>query len=242
MLARSILKNLKKENGLKKFLRDLSEQLLPLQYGLKPQIKTAKNPRRLSDAHQWMFYMRYGYLSWNVLEINEDWYKNILAAFASDSTAIHQLRELINNYPNAIKRIVAQHSESFLRALVETLTAVNQADLPKLINEVAKIKSTTEKDKEHAALKQANAKKQSWMQVLKIVTAASIQLTTSEIMGLLLAHNFSMSRLHTKKMQQFMSRNKIVLHDTNTIVKTQDENASIVKEPIQEQENCRHRF
>lgn len=200
------LKELEKAEWTEKIFKSVSEQLIPLPYELKPQMKIVKNMLRLSDAHKWIFYMRHGYLSWNVLEINGDWYKNILEAFAADSTAIHQLRELISHYPNAVKRMATEHSESFLKALVETLTAENQASLPRLIDDIVKL-TTAETKNRKIPIPIEKRKQKLWMQILQMTASSALSLTSVQIARLLVVNNFSGTQLNTKKIRTFMSRN-----------------------------------
>ncbi|HEY4968096.1 MAG TPA: contractile injection system tape measure protein, partial [Puia sp.] len=88
---------------------------------------------------QWFFYMRNGYLPWNALGINENWYENVLQTLASDYNAVESLRKEIHENSRMLRRIILQHSEKFLVALTEILTAESQATLPGAISEMQAI-------------------------------------------------------------------------------------------------------
>lgn len=204
------LKELEKDTWVAKIFTNLTEQLIPVSLGLISPIKTESKSRQLSHAGQWMFYMRHGYLPWNALEINEAWYKNVLEAFATDTIAINHLRELIIQYPNAVTRMVAQHSEEFLKALVETLTAENQDVLPRLINELAKLKSDKGQERNLPPSMQFEKARQTFgEQVLNIAASSEKDLKSLKIIRLLLAGNFSGRWMHAKKLKEFMLRNDI---------------------------------
>lgn len=206
------------ENGdwEEKIFRNISEQLIPVSHGLNSPVKTAIKPRQLSDASQWLFYMRYGYLSWNVLEINEAWRKNVLEGFATDTILINKLRELINHYSNALTRIVAQHSQAFLKSLIETLTAQNQDLLPALINELAKLRSgEDQKRKSLTSIQFEKAKQKFSEEALKLSSSTERDLTSSKIISLLLISNFSTNEMQSKKLKEFTSRNEINLSALN---------------------------
>src|SRR5665647_44430 len=89
--------------------KKISEQLSLLNAGPSSDNKVKKQSKPLSIAEQWIFYMQHGYLPWNALHVNEDWYKKVLEAFAVDSIAISKLRFLISNNTVAATRIIFQH-------------------------------------------------------------------------------------------------------------------------------------
>ena len=94
---------------------------------------------RMSVCKQWLFYMQKGYLPWNVLHIDEGWYYQVLETFASDFTAIAELRKLIRQHPGVSRRIIEQHDEYFLIKLVEVLTAVSQRELAEMLEALAQL-------------------------------------------------------------------------------------------------------
>ena len=96
-------------------------------------------PRAYNIFQQWFFYMRNGYLPWNALEINESWYENVLQTLASDYDAVEFLRKEILENSRVLRRIILQHSEKFLVALTEILTAESQATIPGAISEIQAI-------------------------------------------------------------------------------------------------------
>lgn len=200
------VKQIEKGNFEELVFKKINEQLTTLKYGSASKIKAVKEPTQLSISGQWIFYMRHGYLPWNTLKINAEWYKNVLESFASDSTAINNLRNLINNDPNALERIVLQNREAFLKSLIETLTAENQKVLPGKLNEITELiyEKSQFKRTEKKELKQ-----KLWQQVLKYAASSAIHLKSSKIVGLLLINNFPLEDMGIKKMTDFLLRNKI---------------------------------
>ena len=65
-------KDLEKDDWTEIVLKKISEQLTQVNLGLASNIHSVNKTRVLSSADQWIFYMRHGYLPWNVLELNED--------------------------------------------------------------------------------------------------------------------------------------------------------------------------
>ena len=90
-------------------------------------------------ARQWLFYMQHGYLPWNTIQANADWYNETLEAFAVEFESITALRQLIITDHQALKRIIYQHHEKFLQQLIEVLTAQKQIDLLRFIDEFVRI-------------------------------------------------------------------------------------------------------
>lgn len=93
----------------------------------------------ISIAGQWLFYMQHGYLAWNTISINETWNSQVLEAFAVDYESTAALRRLIINDRRAVRRIIYQHKEIFLRQLMEILTAEKQTDLLQLTEDLIKV-------------------------------------------------------------------------------------------------------
>ena len=193
--------------------KNISEQLIPVKHQLPSGIKVKKKSRSLSISDQWIFYMQHGYLPWNILEINEQWYNKTLEAFASDASAIHNLRNLIKSSPGSIKRIVFQNSDHFLKSLVETLTAENQEKLPLLIDGIVEIISPAKKNnKGFTLIQKKEAKQKLWEQVLELASSSNTKLKSSEFVGLLLNKEISVNHLNIKKVKKFLLKNK--LNDT----------------------------
>jgi hypothetical protein len=189
--------------------KNISEQLIPVNLGLTSQVNALKKSRPISSADQWIFYMRHGYLPWNVLALNEDWYSNVLSAFAADSKAITKLRNLIKNNADSVPRMVSQNSASFLTSLVETLTAENQAGLNRSINEIAEIiASKIGKGKSVNLFQRYVVKQKLWREVLELTASADKNETPSRIAFQLLTNNLSPQQLRSGKAKDFLLKNK----------------------------------
>ncbi len=189
--------------------KKISEQLLNLKSGHTSEEKINKQSKISGIAEQWIFYMQHGYLPWNVLEITEAWYKNVLEAFAGDFVAISNLRYLIRNNADAAKRIIFQHPLQFLEALIETLTAEKQDKLPKIINEIADVifflNQLTESDK----FQKTQLVQKLWQQVLQLSANAEKNLNAEELAKRLLSNNISeYESIHTLP-RKFLLKNKL---------------------------------
>ena len=191
-------KEIEKGGWEEKVFKNITEQLIPVKYAISSGIKVKKKASSLSISDQWIFYMRHGYLPWNVLKINQDWYDKVLQAFASDAVAIGNLRNLINNNPDSVKRIVFQNSILFLKSIIETLTAENQYELPKLIDELARIISSSQKKKQVYSSKEKELTQKLWVQVLQLAVSEKVKLKSEEIVDLL-SKKFS-EEISTKKL------------------------------------------
>ena len=215
-------KEIEKGNWEKEILKKISEQLLSVKHGLSSKEEITKKPILLSISEQWIFYMKHGYLPWNVSQINPSWYDKVLEAFAGNAAAIDNLRNLINNYPNSVKRIIFQNSDNFLQALVETLTAENQDALPEFINEItAGIFFSRKKN-----ILKKEVKQKLWEQVLLIAATGEKNVNPSKIVIQLLSKNFSGNQLDTKKITDFLLKNQIDINSLKQMKKEKEDEES----------------
>jgi hypothetical protein len=135
-LGEIVLKEIEKGRWKEIAQKKIAEQLKAINFNEYPKKEIRRQSKIISIAEQWIFYMQHGYLPWNVLQVDESWYRQVLQAFASDSAAISKLRLLIRNNSAAI-RIISQHSPTFLEALLETLTARKQHQFSQFIDELS---------------------------------------------------------------------------------------------------------
>ena len=199
-------KEIEKENWEGKVFKNIAEQLTSLKHASSRRVKVKTKTRSLSISEKWIFYMKHGYLSWNTLEINKQWYDKVLEAFASDADAIAILRNLINENSAAVNRIVSQHGASFLQSLTETLTAKSQDNLSSYIAEISKILAS--KNAKISFEKKAMNHKL-WHQALIFAASGEPDLNSSKIVALLLLTNLSAAQFQTKRVKNFVSKNKI---------------------------------
>ena len=231
-------KEIEKGNWEEKVFKNITEQLIPVKHSIPSGVKVKKKTRSLSISDQWIFYMRHGYLPWNVLKINQDWYDKALESFASDAVAISNLRNLINNHPDSAKRIVFQNSIPFLKSLIETLTAKNQDELPRFIIELAQIISSPGKNKKRVhSLQVKEVTQKLWLQVLQLAVSEKAKLKSEEIVGLLVTEIFSEQQLIDRRVKKFLSKNKIEVSLTNAIIKKDRKDQDKFKEDILRQTN-----
>lgn len=197
--------------------KKITEQLIPVKHGLSNENVKMKSGV-FSISAQWIFYMQHGYLPWNVLQTNTLWYNKVLESFAADATAISKLRNLIRHYPNSKKRIIFQHSEFFLKALIETLTAENEDALTQLMNDAAEIISLLNKNK--LSFDEKQVKQKLWEQVLDIAASGEKNLTPLKITIQVLTTNLSDKQISKKALKDFLLKNNI---DASALKKIKEE-------------------
>jgi DNA-binding HxlR family transcriptional regulator len=145
------------------------------------------NPK--NNFRQWMQYMESGHLPWNLLELTEAWYEQILQLLATDITSISALRQNILHNRSCRKRIIWQHPVSFLIPLIETLTAKKQDLLPVAIKELTEIFHFIYRHSTDASPKQypeeevlpGNFDWAIWEYVLKLAAKNEMNTTTEKI-------------------------------------------------------------
>ena len=230
------VKEIEKGDWEEKVFKKISEQLILVKRGLSFKENVKKKSRVFNISEQWIFYMQHGYLPWNVLKINQDWYK-VLESFAADTVAIGNLRNLINNYPDSVRRIVFQNSDSFLKSLIETLTAENQDVLPRLINEIVEIISSSDMmEKYFNSSRKKEVKQKLWQQVLVLAASVKKNLNPSKIAIQLLIKKLSIQQLNTGKVKDFLLKNKIDAASLEKIIKGKDNKPTKLTEVISTKE------
>ncbi len=213
-------------------LKKITEQLIPIKYGVSSKAKVTKQPKSLSISGQWIFYMQHGYLPWNVLQINQDWYDKVLEAFAIDSSAINHLRNLIKNFPQSVNRIITQHPENFLQSLTETLTSESQDALIQVINQLGAILSSQRKKDVAGIIQKKELKQKLWKQALQLAATGDKNLKPEKIALQLLRKNFSIQQLATKKVRDFVLKNKIEIPFLEQIKKEKEHEET--KKPMED--------
>ena len=203
-------KEIEEGNWEEKVFKKITEQLTSLKHQDSQDVKVKTKTRSLSISEQWIFYMRHGYLPWNTLEINKQWYNKVLEAFASDTGAITNLRNLINQNSATARRIVFQHAGSFLQSLIETLTAKNQDNLWRYIAEISKMISSWSRNKAIRDFQKEELNQKLWHQVLLFAASGEPELNSSTIVALLLLTNLSTAQFKTKRVKDFVEKYKIM--------------------------------
>lgn len=146
------------------------------------QYNSGQTKKPLRVARQWLFYMQRGYLDWSMNNVSEDWYDEVLQAFAVDFDSVTGLRQLILYDNKALKRIVYQHSDHFLVKLTEILTAVNQNRLTYSIDELYEIAVLLyQRQTKTPAASIKEIRKIIWQMALTIAAPAGRKSTTTEI-------------------------------------------------------------
>ena len=203
-------KEIEEGNWEEKIFKKITEQLTSLKHRSTREVKAKTKTRSLSISEQWIFYMTHGYLPWNTLEINKQWYNKVLEAFASDVRAITNLKNLISQNFAAVRRIVFQHTASFLQSLIETLTAKNQDNLWQYIAETSKVISASSRNKTIRDFQKEELNQKLWHQVLTFSASGEPDLNSSKIVALLLLTNLSMAQFKRKRVKDFVEKYKIM--------------------------------
>jgi Contractile injection system tape measure protein len=115
----------------------LDQNYLNSRYGKR--VVTMEKPFAFHACEQWLYYMRNGYLPWNVSEVEDAWRMNVLKALATDYTLISEVRVMIEKDSNALQRLVHDHPIFFIVKLAEVLTAQEQQSLPQLMRELEQV-------------------------------------------------------------------------------------------------------
>lgn len=91
----------------------------------QPPDKSSKVKEKisLSICRQWMSYIQNGFLPWETISINDQWFTSVLQALATEYFAITELKKLILSSPHVARRIVLQHEEKFLIDLCSIMTS-----------------------------------------------------------------------------------------------------------------------
>lgn len=92
-------------------------------------LRTVKRSSSGNAYRQWFFYMQNGHLPWTVTQLNPQWYDLILEELATDYASTEVLRREIRGNETFALRVIRQHPLSFLKKLVEILTAEKQTKL-----------------------------------------------------------------------------------------------------------------
>lgn len=205
ILEKDLEKNRLNEDILSKFKIKLKESLAALSTGntlVRESLST-------NNYRQWIFYMQHGYLNWNMLVLNEQWYTNVLETLAIDYTGITLLRKLILNEPNIGYRIAMQHDDIFLTKLTEILTAKSQKQLLPAIEEayhlLGKIKTS------HQELPGIDIfKKALWQKIIMIAASTAKDLFTESIMETVLRPYASQLPTAKRRQQALLSSVKVI--------------------------------
>ena len=215
------IKDIEKGRWNDEVYKKISEQLKLVNAGQPSEEKVKKQSKTVSSAEQWIFYMRHGYLPWNVLKVTDAWYKNVLEAFAADFIAISKLRYLIRNNRGVAARIFFHHPINFLEALVETLTAEKQATLSQSIDEIAEVIIFLNRFDESDKFQKKQLIQKLWNQVLQLSAIGEENLNPSKFaMHLLKSNSSDNASIHTLP-RKFLLKNRLTASILKQIKKSE---------------------
>lgn len=139
-----------------------------------------RRPIGAGIVEQWLYYMRTGWLPWNVKRIEKPWLESLLAHLAADFKAAMMVRECIAGNAVVPRRIALQHDEKFLVNLAEVLTARNQSALPVALAEMELIRQVL-------SASPARESKILWMQAIRLAAESRVSRSSLDIVRALLA-------------------------------------------------------
>lgn len=103
----------------------------------------------LQAARQWLYYMEYGLLPWNLGSIPTGWLDQVLEALATDIACIEELKKLIKDKGPALLRIIRQHDDAFITSILKVLTARQQPEAEQVIKEMKQLHLILLPDSKH---------------------------------------------------------------------------------------------
>lgn len=78
----------------------------------------------VSLFRKWLFFLEYGFFSWNMNDLPPNWKTRIQQTLEDDKTAIQSFQQLLAKQPGALVRLVRQEKEGFLQNLLSILMGV----------------------------------------------------------------------------------------------------------------------
>ncbi|MBC7947048.1 MAG: hypothetical protein H7Y42_04150 [Chitinophagaceae bacterium] len=180
-LGRISEKDIMKGRWTEVLFKKITEKLKELKHAPVPGMNVSIVLNAIGVADQWLFYMLRGFLPWNVKAIDLKWHVQVLQAFATEHAAIVKLRNAILNHPNMVTRIVRQHGEDFVVALLEAITAKDQKELPEVVDELIKVICFLEEENQVRSTSKAyHLKERLWQQVLLLAARRQGRFTRRE--------------------------------------------------------------
>jgi len=179
-----------------------------------------KQARAGNICRQWIFYMQHGYLSWNTLVTDEQWYNAALQMLATDYASVTTLRQIIIQNKKIAHRIAWQHDAAFLTTLVEILTAQNQKLLPTAVEEIYSILKRLDANKYKEAFA-AIGIKTLWQQVIGIAATAQKNYTSENIITLMLNAYADELPVQKRKQQHLLTGVSVIKNSLTTLLDKQ---------------------
>ena len=93
--------------------------------------------------NQWLFFLRYGTYSWQHKKYRYEAIPQILEIIATQPQAVATLLKLFKTTPNAVDRLIFQHSYSFLQQIIRAITGDDFSHWSVLIQELVKLDRTS---------------------------------------------------------------------------------------------------
>lgn len=166
-------------------------------------------PKRLNVFQQWFFYMQNGYLPWNTINADEQWYTLVLEALAVDFNSVQLLRNAIEKDRNIVERIVARHPGFFLLKITEILTALKQDKLPAVIDELVTLALYLKKNVQEMVFTEMKIKSALWEKAISIAVAENFANTNRKLDEALIALFLEDNKIVKKIPEKLVSKLKL---------------------------------
>lgn len=88
---------------------------------------------------QWLYYMEKGTLPWDIQATEAAWLEKIQQTLALDFAAVERLRALLLKDADSTRRVVYQHTPSFLQQLLVLISAQAQEDWETLLRQLYEV-------------------------------------------------------------------------------------------------------
>jgi Contractile injection system tape measure protein len=180
-------------------------------------------PKRLNVFQQWFFYMQKGYLPWNTIQTDEQWYQMVLEALAVDFNSVQLLRDVIQKDRNILERIVTQHPAFFLQKLTEVFTAAKQNGLAGVIDELVMLTIYLKQEVNAAAPTEKKIKLELWAKAISTAALGNFSNARRRLDEQLIDLFFQDNKIVKKIPAEILSKLRLTLRqvEKNTeIVKT----------------------
>jgi len=114
ILLEEILKINEKPELLRKTKQQIIEQITKEISGTNTIVSSLPE----NHFHQWMFYMKNGYLNWNVASMEDIVFQHVLEVLAMDGSKVEIFAHEVLKKSEFLSRLIFQHSEDFLKNLL----------------------------------------------------------------------------------------------------------------------------
>ncbi|MBK8194085.1 MAG: hypothetical protein IPK76_13065 [Lewinellaceae bacterium] len=110
---------------------------------LPPQ-QAEGRPTALHQFDLWLWWLQHGSLPWYSSAPEATWFEHVLETLGLEQKSVDKLGQLARQHPEVIRRIVLQHNQPFLKAMLELHTGQSQAAFLRGIQELTSALTTSD--------------------------------------------------------------------------------------------------